>query len=142
MAHSGNIRVLGLASSSQVTDEMPAMLASSLPLTSSRTTCYLFAEPSDVASQSLRDRWHQLILRPLSKLDGHGCQSLHVLIVDALDECYDNSNVRIILQLLTEARSLEKVWLRASFGSALDSLIDFGVCGECDTFASLIRVQS
>jgi hypothetical protein len=33
-------------------------------------------------------------------------------VVDALDECDDDSNIRIILQLLAETRSLEKVQLR------------------------------
>jgi hypothetical protein len=52
------------------------------------------------------------VLRPLSKLDGHDCQSSYVLVVDALDECDDENNIRIIPQLLAEARSLEKVQLR------------------------------
>jgi hypothetical protein len=29
------------------------------------------SERRDIASQSLRDQWHQLVLRPLSKLDGN-----------------------------------------------------------------------
>jgi hypothetical protein len=63
----------------------------------------------DVASQSLRDQWRQLVLYPLSKLDCTACQCSYVLIVDALDECDDDNNVRIILQLLAEARSLKTV---------------------------------
>ncbi|KAF2195145.1 hypothetical protein K469DRAFT_681496 [Zopfia rhizophila CBS 207.26] len=74
--------------------------------------CEAIADRSDIASQSLRDQWHQLVLRPLSKLDSQGCQSSYALVVDALDECDDDNNVWITLQLLAEARSLEKVWLR------------------------------
>jgi hypothetical protein len=70
------------------------------------------AERSGIASQSLRDQWHHLVLVPLLKLNIHDCQSSYVLVVDALDECDDEMNIRIILQLLTEARSLEKVRLR------------------------------
>ena len=69
-------------------------------------------ERSDIAVQSLRDQWHQLILCPLSKLDGNCCYPSYILIVDALDECDDNDNIRIILQLLAEARSLQRVRLR------------------------------
>jgi len=63
----------------------------------------------DIASQSLRDQWRQLVLYPLSKLDCNARQCSYVLIVDALDECDDDNNVRIILQLLAEARSLKTV---------------------------------
>ncbi|KAH9203604.1 hypothetical protein DL95DRAFT_529580 [Leptodontidium sp. 2 PMI_412] len=66
----------------------------------------------DVASQSHRDQWRQLILHPLSHLDCSAFQCSIILIVDALDECEDDNNVRIILQLLAEARSLKTVRLR------------------------------
>jgi hypothetical protein len=65
----------------------------------------------DIATQSLRDQWHHLVLGPLSKLDIDGCPSSYVLVVDALDECEDD-NIRIILHLLAEAQSLERVRLR------------------------------
>jgi hypothetical protein len=74
--------------------------------------CQAVKEHSDIASQSLRDQWQQLVLLPLSKLDGCSCYSSYVLVVDALDECDDNSNIRIILQLLAETRSLQKVQLQ------------------------------
>ncbi|KAF2468687.1 WD40 repeat-like protein [Lindgomyces ingoldianus] len=67
------------------------------------------AERSDIGSQSLRDQWHHLVLGPLSKLEG---PLSYILIVDALDECDDENNIRLIVQLLAEARSLESVRLR------------------------------
>ncbi|KAF1971159.1 hypothetical protein BU23DRAFT_590769 [Bimuria novae-zelandiae CBS 107.79] len=66
-------------------------------------------ERSDIASQSLRDQWRHLVLSPLSNLEG---PLSYVLIVDALDECDDENDIRIIVQLLGEARSLERVRLR------------------------------
>lgn len=71
--------------------------------------CDAIAERSDIASQSLRDQWHHLILCPLSKLGG---TSSYVLVVDALDECNDDNDIRMIVQLLAEARSLRSVRLR------------------------------
>ena len=68
-------------------------------------------ERSAIASQSLRDQWQQLVLRPLSKINGNGYQSVYILVVDALDEC-DDHNIRIVLHLLAEARALETVRLR------------------------------
>jgi hypothetical protein len=61
------------------------------------------AERSDIASQSLRDQWQHLVLRPLSKL--HESES-YIVVVDALDECNNGHDVRIIVQLLAEARPL------------------------------------
>jgi hypothetical protein len=70
------------------------------------------AEHGNIAGQSLQDQWNQLVLRPLSKLDGNSFQSSYILIVDALDECDSENDIRIIVQLLAEARSLRTVQLR------------------------------
>jgi hypothetical protein len=86
-------------------------LVNSVP-TLSQHICDAVTKRSGITSQSLRDQWHQLVLCPLSKLHGNGCHLSYVLIVDALDECDDDNNIRIILQLLAEARSLQKVRLR------------------------------
>jgi hypothetical protein len=86
-------------------------LASSVP-TLHQHICNAITERSDIASRSLRDQWHYLVLGPLSKLESRDCQLLYILVVDALDECDDEQNIRIIPQLLAEARSLEKVRLR------------------------------
>ena len=81
----------------------------------------------DVASQSLRDQWRQLVLYPLSKLDCNAYQCSYVLIIDALDECDDDNNVRIILQLLAEARSLKTVRLRVFLTSRPEIPIRHGM---------------
>jgi hypothetical protein len=70
------------------------------------------AERDDIASQSLRDQWHHLVLSPLSKLSDSSRPASLILVVDALDECDSDSNIRIIVQLLAEARSLTRVRLR------------------------------
>jgi hypothetical protein len=67
------------------------------------------AERSNIVSLSLRDQWQHLVLHPLSKL--HEPES-YVVVVDALDECDNNDNIRIIVQLLAKARSLTGVRLR------------------------------
>jgi hypothetical protein len=67
-------------------------------------------ERSDIASRSLRDQWQELVLSPLSKLDG--CQSWYTLVVDALDECGNEDDIRLILHLLADVRSLKRVRLR------------------------------
>ncbi|KAF1936927.1 hypothetical protein EJ02DRAFT_459112 [Clathrospora elynae] len=65
-------------------------------------------ERDDIASQSLRDQWHHLVLGPLSKLSDNDCPASLVLVVDALDECDSDGNIRIFVQLLAEAQSLTR----------------------------------
>jgi hypothetical protein len=80
----------------------------------------------DIASQSLRDQWDQLILRPLSRLGSGSSPSCYVLIVDALDECNKEEHARIILPLLAEARALKAVRLRIFLTSRPEILIRHG----------------
>jgi NACHT domain len=77
-----------------------------------RYICEAIRERSDIASKPLRDQWRQLVLGPLSKLNGNYYQSSYVLVVDALDECDDENNIRTILDILAEVRSLKTVQLR------------------------------
>jgi hypothetical protein len=84
------------------------------------------AERSNIASQSLRDQWHHLVLGPLSKLsDSDGLASL-ALVVDALDECDSNDDIRIIVQLLAEALSTTRVRLRVLLTSRPEVPIRYG----------------
>jgi hypothetical protein len=77
-----------------------------------RCICKAIMEYRDIASQSLRDQWHQLILHPLSKLNGRAHHLSYILVVDALDECESEKDIKAILQLLAEARLLTTVRLR------------------------------
>ncbi|CAN9385388.1 unnamed protein product [Alternaria alternata] len=84
------------------------------------------AERDDIASQSLRDQWHHLIISPLSKLSDSSRPASLMLVVDALDECDSDSNIRIIVQLLAEARSLTRARLRVLLTSRSEVPIRHG----------------
>ncbi|KAB2109474.1 hypothetical protein AG0111_0g2144 [Alternaria gaisen] len=91
---------------------LAVQLAHSVPTLKQRISDAI-AEHSNVVSQSLRDQWQHLVLRPLSKLhEPEAGQRTYIIVVDALDECDNDSNIRIIVQLLAEARSLTRVRLR------------------------------
>jgi hypothetical protein len=67
----------------------------------------------EIASQSLRDQWQYLVLEPLSKLqEPEAGQRTYIIVIDALDECDNDRDIRIIVQLLAEARPITKVRLR------------------------------
>jgi hypothetical protein len=88
--------------------------------------CDAISKRSDIADQSLRDQWRHLVLGPLSKLSGSDCYS-YILVVDALDECDDENNIRIVLQLLAETRPLETVRLRVFLTSRPEVPIRHGI---------------
>jgi hypothetical protein len=84
------------------------------------------AERSNIASQSLHDQWHHLVLGPLAKLSDSDCPASLVLVVDALDECDSNDNIRIIVQLLAEAPLSTRARLRVLLTSRPDMPIRLG----------------
>ncbi|KAH9204323.1 hypothetical protein DL95DRAFT_246358, partial [Leptodontidium sp. 2 PMI_412] len=55
------------------------------------------------------------------------CQS-YILVIDALDECENDEDVRIILQLLAKVRSLTTVRLRVFLTSRPEITIRHGIC--------------
>ena len=81
-----------------------------LSLVLKRHICEAIADHRDIANQSLRQQWNQLVLRPLSKLNDDFPRPL-ILVVDALDEC-DEHDVQVIVQLFAEVRSFKTVPLR------------------------------
>ncbi|KAK3899283.1 hypothetical protein C8A05DRAFT_18255 [Staphylotrichum tortipilum] len=69
-------------------------------------------EHSDVANHSFRDQWNQLILGPLSRLNANFSPSTLVFVIDALDECDSERDIRSILAAFASARSLHSPRLR------------------------------
>ena len=87
--------------------------------------CDAMIDQSDIANRSLLDQWHQLVLGPLSRLEKS--HQSYVLVIDALDECEDENNVRIIIALLAEARLLQTVRLRVFLTSRPEFAIRDGI---------------
>ncbi|KFY80333.1 hypothetical protein V499_00801, partial [Pseudogymnoascus sp. VKM F-103] len=83
------------------------------------------AEQNNIANLSLFDQWRQLVLGPLSRLEKS--HQSYLLVIDALDECEGENNVRIILELLAEARSLKMVQLRVFLTSRREIPIRYGM---------------
>lgn len=74
--------------------------------------CDAIFKRKDIASQSFRDQWNQLILFPLSKLGSDLSLPSYMLVIDALDECDKDEHIRMILQLFAEVRTLKTARLR------------------------------
>jgi hypothetical protein len=82
-------------------------------------------ERNDIASLSLPEQWRQLVLGPLSKLEDESYQT-YILVVDAVEECDSEDDIRIILHLLAEAGSLRTHQLGILLTSRPEILIQRG----------------
>jgi hypothetical protein len=103
------------------------------------------AERSDVVSQSLRDQWQQLVCGPLSRLSEPEPKpepgpvpapvpETYIVVIDALDECDNEHDIRIIVRLLAEVRSsLTGVRLRVFLTSRPEVPIRHGFGQVADT---------
>jgi hypothetical protein len=70
----------------------------------------IIADPA-ISEKALKDQFEKLILQPL--LEAAPCQALElVIMIDALDECERDEDIRAILQLLSRTRDLKAVSLR------------------------------
>lgn len=79
-----------------------------------------------ITSKILEEQFDKLVLEPLEKLTEESDNSKPiVIVVDALDEC-ENRDVRVIVKVLSKAKSLTSVKLRIFVTSRPELLIRLG----------------
>ncbi|EON63736.1 hypothetical protein W97_02964 [Coniosporium apollinis CBS 100218] len=89
--------------------------------------CIAVAENPDITQQAPRDQWRKLILQPLSSLEDGLIESRRlVLVIDALDECEGEDDVRQVLQLLAETKELKTVRLLTFVTSRPETAVRHG----------------
>jgi len=81
-------------------------------------------EYPDIAEQGLSEQWKHLILQPLSCMSE--LSQPVVVTVDALDECEDDGDIELILQLLAQAKFLKSGRLRIFITSRPEIAIRHG----------------
>jgi hypothetical protein len=70
-------------------------------------------EDSAISQRALKDQFEKLILQPLLEIKQNSLQGLaRVVIIDALDECEKEEDIRAILQLLAQTKDLQPVPIR------------------------------
>ncbi|KAJ9369582.1 hypothetical protein DTO282E5_5711 [Paecilomyces variotii] len=80
-----------------------------------------------IGKKSLREQFHALLLDPLSRLQrGDRGLPLLVIIIDALDECEEEQDIRTILHLLPSIKSSGPVHLRVFITSRPELPIRLG----------------
>ncbi|KAF3047961.1 hypothetical protein E8E12_001515 [Didymella heteroderae] len=86
-----------------------------------RHICEAIDANPNILDQPLREQWSRLILKPLSELESNKMRPFYILIViDALDECDDEQDVRDILRVLGTTSSSKNVRLRILLSSRSD----------------------
>jgi hypothetical protein len=96
-------------------------LATSISMLRSRIRVAVL-EDNEIASKSLRHQWNQLVSHNLSQLDVGSTP--FIIVIDALDECEGEGDIRSILQLLAETNSTAR--LRIFLSSRPDIPIRLG----------------
>ena len=95
------------------------------------------ADPA-ISEKALKDQFEKLILQPLLEV-AHLSALVLLIVIDALDECEQDSDIRAILQLLSRTRDLKPVSLRVFVTSRPELHIRLGFKQMSDgTYEDLI----
>ncbi len=95
--------------------------------------CEVITNDDRIFQQSMRDQWTKLIYQPLSRSKSipDSYQTL-TIVIDALDECGRQEDIRLLLRLLAEAKDLETVQLRVFITSRPEIPVNLGFTGLPD----------
>ncbi|KAL8959103.1 MAG: hypothetical protein Q9193_003975 [Seirophora villosa] len=87
--------------------------------------CEAISLHEDVIRQGLRNQWRELIVRPLSKVRLSNRPTVNI-VVDALDECGSDDDIRLLLQLFVEVKDLTTINLGVFVTSRPEIVIRLG----------------
>ncbi|KAK4865268.1 hypothetical protein LT330_001891 [Penicillium expansum] len=80
-----------------------------------------------IATKAMREQFEKLVLQPLQKLERSDVPTqTMILVIDALDECEGDSDIRLILGLLPQLQRLATIRLRILLTSRPDLPIRLG----------------
>jgi len=115
-----------LASSSKLFASLAKQLADK-ELELRRYVCEAVVNNTGISQMGLEHQWRQLILEPLSRVKSGSVTSPLVIVIDALDECDNDDDIQLVLQLLATAKSLHNVRLRIFVTSSAGHFRFYGI---------------
>lgn len=98
-------------------------LAHALPVLMPKI-CAAVAEHPDIGTLGLQEQWKNLVLKPLLEATELPNESI-CIVIDALDECENDNDIKLILHLLSEAKSA--IRLRVFITSRPETPIRLGI---------------
>ncbi|KAF2266974.1 hypothetical protein CC78DRAFT_552099 [Lojkania enalia] len=88
-----------------------AQLVHKLPSLAPHVHAAIEADPA-INEKSAKDQFDKLIADPTRKLPSHSQPPAMVIVIDALDECDNLEHVRLVIQLLSQAKCFTSIRLR------------------------------
>lgn len=80
----------------------------------------------DIINLSLYDQWRYLLHIPLTNLEKGLHQTRFLVVIDALDECEGDNDIRTVLRLLSDASTITTIQLRFFITSRPETSIRLG----------------
>ncbi|KAL8832726.1 MAG: hypothetical protein Q9170_004770 [Blastenia crenularia] len=87
--------------------------------------CEAISEHGEALRQGLRNQWKEFLIEPLQKLSVKNLPPVNI-VIDALDECGSDQEIRLLLQLLVEAVDLKAINLAIFVTSRPEIPIRYG----------------
>ena len=128
-----------LAKSDKFFTTLAAQLASTIPGLKP-SICKAIKETPDINDRLLSEQWNKLILDPLSKLNEQTPRII-VFVIDALDECRGNKDIKQILTLLSQASNLSNIRLRIFVTSRPENHIGLGFAKLLESTRKKFKLQ-
>lgn len=105
---------------------LATQLASTVPPVAPHVRSAVRNDPA-ISSKALREQFDKLVLRPLNQLGGNPeTPSILTIVVDALDECNRDNDIRLLIHLFSRSKSLEAVRLKVFITSRPELPIRLG----------------
>lgn len=94
----------------------------------------VISKDQGVSQRILTDQWRELVAGPISRLNPSELQMPLTIVVDALDECENESDIWQILQFLADPRGFDHVQLRILITSRPESHVRQAVLRFLDNY--------
>ena len=117
-----------------------AQLIHQLPSLAPHVRAAIEADPA-INEKSAKSQFDKLIADPIRKLPKHSQPSAMVIVVDALDECDALEHIRVVIQLLSQAKHFTSVRLRFFLTSRPELLIRLGFKDISGKYEDLVLHQ-
>ncbi|KAK1589765.1 uncharacterized protein LY79DRAFT_517222 [Colletotrichum navitas] len=114
-----------------------SQLVSRLPMLALHVKGAIDADPA-IHTKFLREQFNKLILDPLEKVQGAYKGTSVVIVVDALDECEQDNDIKLIINLFSSGKSLKSPRLKILLTSRPELPIRLGFSAIQGTYDNLV----
>jgi hypothetical protein len=101
-----------------------SQIVRSVPQLTATVRAAIDATP-DISEKQMKDQFERLLLEPLTTLEKHAADSI-VIVIDALDECEHEKDIKTLLNLLSRAQTIQGIRFRIFVTSRPELAIRLG----------------